>query len=45
MTICSLSKKLTSAYLHQIAQDIMLLLIKSLHEKRIREGQDGKKNW
>ena len=33
-------KKITSAYLHQIARKIMLLLINSLHEKGITDSQD-----
>ena len=33
-------KKITSAYLHQIAREIMLLLINSLHEKGITDSQD-----
>ena len=30
-----------SSYLHQIAQEIMLLLVNNLHEKCITESQDG----
>ena len=33
-------KNFTSAYLHQIAREIMLLLVNNLHEKRITESQD-----
>ena len=33
-------KKFTSAYLHQIEREIMLLLVNNLHEKRITESQD-----
>ena len=33
-------KKITSAYLHQIARESMLLLVNKLHEKRIAESQD-----
>ena len=33
-------KKITSAYLHQIAWEIMLLLINSLNEKGITDSQD-----
>ena len=33
-------KKIASAYLHQIAREIMLFLINSLHEKGITDSQD-----
>ena len=33
-------EKFTSAYLHQIARESMLLLVNKLHEKRIAESQD-----
>ena len=39
---CVVFKKFTSAYLHQIAREIMLLLVNNLHEKRITESQDGR---
>ena len=34
-------EKFTSAYLNQIAQEIMLLLANNLHEKPITESQNG----
>ena len=34
---CVVFEKFTSAYLHQIAREIMLLLVNNLHEKRITE--------
>ena len=33
-------EKITGAYLHQIAREILLLLIDNLHEKCITESQD-----
>ena len=33
-------EEITSAYLHYIALEIMLLLINNLHEKSIKESQD-----
>ena len=34
-------EKFTSAYLNQIAQEIILLLANNLHEKPITESQNG----
>ena len=35
--ICSLEKKLTTAYLYQITREIQLSLVINLHEKSITE--------
>lgn len=37
-------EKFTSAYLHQIERESMLLLVNKLHEKRIAESQ-GRRNF
>ena len=42
MQFVAFEKYILSAYLHQIAGEIMLFLANNLHENRITESQDGR---